>query len=91
MKLFGATVLLGTMIFVNDYSLSKIKKRQGPDLKIMKTVPMIVCLSLVLVLLGVAITTTVSNRMDYRIDCFLGSGFRRSDTSNDEVNRAALA
>ena len=28
-KLFGATVFLGTMIFVNVYSLSKIKKRQA--------------------------------------------------------------
>ena len=57
----------------------------------MKIVPMIVCFSLVLVFLGVAITTTVSNQVDYRIDCFLGSGFWRSGTSNDEVNRAALA
>ena len=59
MKLFGATVLLGTVIFVNAYASFKIKKDQGPDLKIMKIVATIVRLSLVLVLLGVAIPTTV--------------------------------
>ena len=58
-KLFGATVLLGTVTFVNVYAPFKIKKGQGPDPKIMKIVPMIVRLSLVLVLLGVAITTTL--------------------------------
>ena len=59
MKLFGATVLLGTVIFINAYAPFKIKKGQGPDPKIMKIVAMIVRLSLILVLLGVAITTTV--------------------------------
>ena len=59
MKLFGATVLLGTVIFVNAYAPFKIKKGQGPDPKIMKIVAMIVRLSLVLALLGVANTTTI--------------------------------
>ena len=59
MRLFGATVLLGMVIFVNAYAPFKIKKGQGPDPKIMKIVPMIVRLSLVLALLGVAITTAV--------------------------------
>ena len=54
-----ATVLLGTVIFVNVYAPFKIKKGQGPDPKIMKIVAMIVRLARVLVLLGVAITTTV--------------------------------
>jgi hypothetical protein len=44
-KLFGATVLLGTVIFVNAYAPFKIKKGQGPDPKIMKIVAMIVRLS----------------------------------------------
>ena len=59
MKLFGATVLLGTVTFVNVYAPFKIKKGQGQDPKIMKIVPMIVRLSPVLVLLGGSITTTV--------------------------------
>ena len=59
MKLFGATVLLGMVIFVNAYAPFKIKKGQGPDSKIMKIVAMIVRLSVVLALLEVAITTTV--------------------------------
>ena len=58
-KLFGAPILLGTVIFVNFCARYKIKKGQGPDPKIMKIVPMIVRLSLVLVFLGVVITTTV--------------------------------
>ena len=76
-KLFGATVLLGTVIFVNVCAPYKIKKGQGSDPKIMKIVPMIVRLSLVLVFLGVVITTTVWNRVDYRINYFLGGGFWR--------------
>ena len=59
MELFGATIFMGMVIFVNVYAPFKIKKGQGPDPKIMKIVPMIVRLSLVLVLLGVAITTTL--------------------------------
>ena len=60
MKLLGATVLLGVVIFGNVYPPSKFKKGEVPDPKIMRIVPMIARSSLVLVLLGIAITTSAS-------------------------------
>ena len=60
MKLLGATVLLGVVIFANVYPPSKFKKGEVPDPKIMRIVPMSARSSLVLVLLGIAITTSAS-------------------------------
>ncbi len=58
MKMLGATVLLGVVVFINYYMPAMAKKGQAPDPTIMKVVPMLSRGSLVLVLLGIAITTT---------------------------------
>ena len=60
MKLLGATVLLGAVIFANIYPPLKSKKGEVPDPKLMKIVPMIARSALVLVLLGIAITTSAT-------------------------------
>ena len=58
MKMLGATVLLGVVVFINYYMPAMAKKGQAPDPTIMKVGPMLARGSLVLVLLGIAITTT---------------------------------
>jgi len=57
-KLLGATVLLGTISFLNVYLISRNKAGMPPDPSVMKIIPMISRGALVLVLLGIAITTT---------------------------------
>ena len=58
MKLLGATVLLGTISFLNIHLISRSKAGLPPDTSIMKIIPMVSRGALVLVLLGIAITTT---------------------------------
>ncbi len=58
LKLFGATVLLGVVSFLN-FHLSYTKKHGNPpNPKIMKIVPPVARTSLVIVLIGVAVFTT---------------------------------
>jgi hypothetical protein len=57
-KLLGATALLGVVIFMNVYPLAMAKKSQSPNPKLMKIMPMVARSALVLVLLGIAVTTT---------------------------------
>jgi hypothetical protein len=56
--LLGATVLLAVIVFMNYYLPAMAKKAQAPDPMIMKVVPMVGRASMVLALLGIAITTT---------------------------------
>ena len=58
MKLLGATILLGSISFLNFHLTSTSKVGAPPNPSIMKIIPMISRGALVLVLLGIAITTT---------------------------------
>ena len=58
MKLLGATVLLAVIVFMNYYLPAMAEKGQAPDPRIMKVLPMVGRASMILVLLGIAITTT---------------------------------
>ena len=59
MKLLGATILLGSISFLNLHLSLSSKAETAPDPLIMKVIPMLSRGALVLVLLGIAITTTV--------------------------------
>ena len=59
MKLVGATILLGSISFLNVHLTSTSKVGAPPNPSVMKIIPMISRGALVLVLLGIAITTTV--------------------------------
>ena len=58
LKLFGATVLLGVVSFLNFHLSYTIKHSNPPNPKIMKIVPPVARTSLVIVLIGVAVFTT---------------------------------
>ena len=58
MKLLGATILLGSISFLNFHLTSASKVGAPPNPSVMKVIPMISRGALVLVLLGIAITTT---------------------------------
>ena len=58
MKLLGATILLGSISFLNVHLTSTSKAGAPPNPSVMKVIPMISRGALVLVLLGIAITTT---------------------------------
>jgi len=58
MKLLGATILLGSISFLNFHLTSTSKVGAPPNPSVMKITPMISRGALVLVLLGIAITTT---------------------------------
>ncbi|MGB1528147.1 MAG: hypothetical protein ACPG9H_03745, partial [Candidatus Puniceispirillaceae bacterium] len=58
MKLLGATVLLGSVSFLNVHLSSTSKVGAMPNPFVMKVIPMISRGALVVVLLGIAITTT---------------------------------
>lgn len=58
MKLLGATILLGAIAFLNYHLTARRKAGLPPDQMVMKLVPVAARGSLVLVLLGIAITTT---------------------------------
>ena len=58
MKLLGATILLGSISFLNVHLTSTSKVGAPPNPSVMKIIPMISRGALVLVLLGIAITTT---------------------------------
>lgn len=58
MKLFGATILLATVAFLNIHLTTSARAGRPPHQTVMKLAPMFARGSLVLVLLGIAITTT---------------------------------
>lgn len=58
MKLLGATVLLGTITFLNLHLTARARSGNPPNPKVMKLVPPIARASLVIVLFGIAILTT---------------------------------
>ncbi len=58
MKLLGATILLGSISFLNFHLTSTRKVGASHNLSVMKIIPIILRGALVLVLLGIAITTT---------------------------------
>ena len=58
LKLFGATVLLGVVSFLNFHLSNSAKHGNPPDPKVMKIVPPVARTSLVIVLFGVAVLTT---------------------------------
>lgn len=58
MKLLGATILLGAVSFLNYHLTACSKAGLPPDPTVMKIIPVAARGSLVLVLLGIAITTT---------------------------------
>jgi uncharacterized membrane protein len=58
LKLFGATVLLGAVSFLNFHLSNSAKHGNPPDPKVMKIVPPVARTSLVIVLIGVAVLTT---------------------------------
>lgn len=60
MKLVGATVLLGAVSFLNYHLTARRKAGIAPDQTVMKVIPMASRGGLVLVLLGIAITTTMA-------------------------------
>ena len=60
MKLVGATVLLGAVSFLNYHLTARRKAGIPPDQTVMKVIPMASRGGLVLVLLGIAITTTMA-------------------------------
>jgi uncharacterized membrane protein SirB2 len=58
LKLFGATLLLAAVAFLNLHLTRQVKAGNPPSLKVMKIVPPIARTSLVLVLIGIAVLTT---------------------------------
>ena len=57
-KLLGATALLGVVVFMNVYPSAMAEKGQSTNPKLMKIMPMVARSALVLVLVGIAVTTT---------------------------------
>jgi len=58
LKLLGATILLGTITFLNFHLTSQARSGNPPNPKVMKLVPSVSRTSLILVLFGIAILTT---------------------------------
>lgn len=58
MKLFGATLLLGAVAFLNFHLSQSAKQGTQPNPTVMKVIPMIARGSLVLILVGIAIVTS---------------------------------
>jgi uncharacterized membrane protein len=60
LKLFGATILLGAVAFLNLHVTQQARAGNPPSPRVMRMVPAITRTSLVLVLIGVAVLTTVA-------------------------------
>ena len=58
LKMFGATILLATVAFLNIHLIKQAKTGSPPNPKVMKFVTSIARTSLALVLIGIAILTT---------------------------------
>ena len=58
LKMFGATILLATVAFLNIHLTQQAKAGSPPSLSVMRVIPPIARTSLALVLIGVAVLTT---------------------------------
>ena len=58
LKMFGATVLLAAVAFLNIHLTQQAKAGRPPNLSVMRVIPPIARSSLALVLIGVAVLTT---------------------------------
>ena len=58
LKMFGATILLAAVAFLNFHLTTQAGAGNSPSLRVMRMVPPIARTSLVLVLIGVAVLTT---------------------------------
>ena len=58
LKMFGATILLAAVAFLNIHLTQRAKAERPPNLSIMRVIPPIARTSLALVLIGVAVLTT---------------------------------
>ena len=58
LKMFGATILLATVAFLNIHLIKQAKTGSPPNPKVMKVVTSIARTSLALVLIGIAVLTT---------------------------------
>ena len=57
-KIFGATILLVAVAFLNLHLTQQAKAGSPPNLRVMRLIPPVTRISLVLVLIGVAVLTT---------------------------------
>lgn len=57
-KIFGATILLAAVAFLNLHLTQQAKAGSPPNLRVMRLIPPLTRISLVLVLIGVAVFTT---------------------------------
>ena len=57
-KIFGATILLAAVAFLNLHLTQQAKAGSPPNLRVMRLLPPLTRISLVLVLIGVAVLTT---------------------------------
>jgi uncharacterized membrane protein SirB2 len=58
LKMFGATILLAAVAFLNFHLTTQARAGNSPSLRVMRIVPPIARTSLVLVLIGIAVLTT---------------------------------
>ena len=58
LKMFGATILLAAVAFLNFHLTTQARAGNSPRLRVMRMVPPIARTSLVLVLIGIAVLTT---------------------------------
>ena len=58
LKMFGATILLAAVAFLNFHLTTQAKAGHPPSPRVMKMIPPVARTSLVLVLIGVAVLTT---------------------------------
>jgi len=58
LKMFGATILLAAVAFLNFHLTTKARAGSPPSPRVMKMIPPVARTSLVLVLIGVAVLTT---------------------------------
>ena len=58
LKMFGATILLAAVAFLNFHLTKQARAGSPPSLRVMKMIPPVARTSLVLVLIGVAVLTT---------------------------------
>ena len=58
LKMFGATILLAAVAFLNLHLIQQAKAGNPPNPRVMRVIPPVARISLVLVLIGVAVLTT---------------------------------
>ena len=58
LKMFGATILLAVVAFLNIHLTQQARVGSSPNLRVMRVVPPVARTSLTLVLIGIAVLTT---------------------------------